>query len=72
MSGTMTATCVLFESKRANPNMLSAVSAAPVVHMKREPSRSPSQPPSGARQTITSEKKIIVRPTRVGVTWRMP
>src|SRR5687767_15535413 len=52
--------------------MLSAVRMEPTVQSNREPSLSPSQPPIGARQTITSEKKIIVNPTRVGETFKIP
>ena len=54
-------------SSRENPIMLSMVSAEPTVQSMREPSRSASQPPIGARTTMTREKQITVKPTCVGV-----
>ena len=52
--------------------MLEVVRTDPTVQSMRDPSRSASQPPTGARNTITSEKKMIVNPTWVGVNRKIP
>ena len=57
---------------RENPSILIGLKADPVVQSDREPSRSPNQPPSGKRKTITREKKITVTPTWVGEECTFP
>ena len=72
MSGIITAIWLLSDPSPEKPIMLIVVNSEPTVQSILDPSRSASQPPTGARITITSEKKMIVKPTWVGVKCKMP